>query len=157
MEIKTSYAVIYWDLNHNKFLVTHPTHEKFWSLPKGGMEDSDAGSGAKAAAREMLEETNVIVDHKELIEAGRFEYYRKGRNGKKIDKDLVVYIYKTKTPTKPSEMICTSMVHHLAPGQEPFPENDGFKYIGIDEIDANFNPDGARVVKDALIMLGIMR
>lgn len=70
--MKISYAVIYWDINTEKFLVVHPTHEEFWSMPKGRMEDGDMGDGAKAASREMLEETNVTVDYQELAEAGRF-------------------------------------------------------------------------------------
>ena len=110
--MKISYAVIYWDINTKKFLVVHPTHEEFWSMPKGRMEDGDMGDGAKAASREMLEETNVTVDYQELAEAGRFEYYRKGRNGAKIDKDLVVYLYKTTTPVDTKDMICKSLVQN---------------------------------------------
>ncbi len=146
--MKTSYAVIYMDENSSKFLVVHPTHEKDWSLPKGGMEEQDEGSGAKAAARELLEETGVKIDAERLEYRGRHEYYRKGRNGKRLDKDLIIYLYRTEAPVSVSEMKCESMVRS-APGA-PFPENDGFKYIGLCEIDANFNKDGARAVKEAL-------
>ena len=55
------------------------------------------------------------------------------------------------------DMVCKSLVqNHLRPGEAPFPENDGFKYIGADDIDSNFNPDGARVVKQALTALGLI-
>ena len=49
MEIKVSYAVIYMDAQSGKFLIVHPTHEKYWSLPKGGMDYTDGGDGAKDA------------------------------------------------------------------------------------------------------------
>ena len=46
MEISVSYAVIYMDAKSGKFLIVHPTHETYWSLPKGGMEEADGGDGA---------------------------------------------------------------------------------------------------------------
>ena len=62
MEISVSYAVIYMDAKSGKFLIVHPTHETYWSLPKGGMEEADGGDGAKAAARELFEETAIKAD-----------------------------------------------------------------------------------------------
>ena len=59
MEISVSYAVIYMDAKSGKFLIVHPTHETYWSLPKGGMEEADGGDGAKAATRELFEETTT--------------------------------------------------------------------------------------------------
>lgn len=148
MEIKVSYAVIYMDAKSRKFLIVHPTHEKYWSLPKGGMEDADGGDGAKAAARELFEETAVKADPAALKYGGRHDYYRIGRNGKTKNKDLCIYLYKTDEAMKTSEMKCTSMVRH-APGA-PFPENDDFKYIEYGEIDKYFHKDGERTLKEAM-------
>lgn len=151
--MEVSYAVIYMDVKRRIFLIVHPTHELYWSLPKGGMDPVDEGCGARAAARELYEETGISVGHDMLKPAGRHEYYRIGRNGKAKDKDLEIYLYETDKAAEISEMACTSMVKH-APGA-PFPENDGFKYIGYEEIDSYFGPDGARALRDALNRLGI--
>ena len=62
MEISVSYAVIYMDAKSGKFLIVHPTHETYWSLPKGGMEEADGGDGAKAATRELFEEPAINGD-----------------------------------------------------------------------------------------------
>lgn len=150
--MKISYAVIYMDETRRLFLIVHPTYEKYWSLPKGGMEESDCGSEAKAAARELEEETGIKIDSGKLISAGRYEYYRAGRNGRTSDKDLVIFLYPTDDPKDMSQMACTSLVYNITPH---FPENDDFRYIGFDEIDDYFNPDGARALKAALKNLGI--
>lgn len=153
MEISVSYAVIYMDAKSGKFLIVHPTHETYWSLPKGGMEEADGGDGAKAAARELFEETAIKADPAALKYGGRHDYYRAGRNGKTKNKDLCIYLYETDEAMKTAEMTCASMVHS-AHGA-PFPENDGFKYIASGEIDDYFHTDGERALKAALRELGI--
>ena len=111
MEISVSYAVIYMDAKSGKFLIVHPTHETYWSLPKGGMEEADCGDGAKAAARELFEETAIKAAPAALKYGGRHDYYRAGRNGKTKNKDLCIYLYETDEAMQPSEMTCASMVH----------------------------------------------
>lgn len=153
MEISVSYAVIYMDAKSGKFLIVHPTHETYWSLPKGGMEEADGGDGAKAAARELFEETAIKADPAALKYGGRHDYYRAGRNGKTKNKDLCIYLYETDEAMKTAEMTCASMVHS-AHGA-PFPENDDFKYIEYGEIGEYFHADGERALKAALRELGI--
>ncbi|WP_294192023.1 NUDIX hydrolase [uncultured Cloacibacillus sp.] len=155
MEISVSYAVIYMDAKSGKFLIVHPTHETYWSLPKGGMEEADGGDGAKAATRELFEETAIKAAPAALKYGGRHDYYRAGRNGKTKNKDLCIYLYETDAAMKTSEMTCASMVHS-APGA-PFPENDDFKYIEYGEIGRYFHTDGERALKAALRELGMLK
>lgn len=145
MEI--SYAVVYRDTMDKRFLIVHPTHETYWSLPKGGMEEADGGDARNAAARELNEETGISVEAEKLIDLGRFEYYRIGRNGKAKDKDLHIFLYPANEAKEISSLSCTSLVETAA---DPFPENDDYKYISYEEIDKYFGPDGARVLKSAL-------
>ena len=141
------------DVKSGRFLIVHPTHEKYWSLPKGGMEEADGGDGAKAASRELFEETAIKAAPEALKYGGRHDYYRTGRNGKSKNKDLCIYLCEADEAMKTSEMKCTSMVHN-APGA-PFPENDGFKYIEYGEIGKYFHADGKRALKAAMRELGI--
>ena len=105
MEISVSYAVIYMDAKSGKFLIVHPTHETYWSLPKGGMEEADGGDGAKAAARELFEETAIKAAPAALKYGGRHDYYRAGRNGKSKNKDLCIYLYETDEAMKTSAIL----------------------------------------------------
>lgn len=120
MEIKASCAVICMDAPSGQFLIVHPAHEKHWSLPKGGMEEADGGDGAKAAARELFEETAVKADPAALKYGGRHDCYRIGRNGKTKNKDLCIYLHETDEVMKTSEMKCTSMVRRALPRKRRF-------------------------------------
>ena len=141
------------DVKSGRFLIVHPMHEKYWSLPKGGMEEADGGDGAKAVARELFEETAIKAAPAALKYGGRHDYYRTGRNGKSKNKDLCIYLCEADEAMKTSEMKCTSVVHN-APGA-PFPENDDFKYIEYSEIGKYFHADGERALKAAVRELGI--
>lgn len=138
-----SAAVIYFDAASKKFLIVHPTNDDTWNLPKGGVEVGE--TEVQAAIRELAEETTIPASERDLIPLGRCDYYRTGRNGKKQDKDLSLFLLMTKEARPVKTLSCPSMVE----ADPQFPENDDFKYIRPSELGAYFGPDMARVLSNA--------
>jgi len=94
-------------------LLGHATRSPRWDIPKGVAEP---GEGlAEAAARELREETSLIVDPAELAPLGVFAYRR--------DKDLALFGWPRQDLPDPSSLLCTAS---FTLGKYSFPELDRF-------------------------------
>ena len=101
----------------NEFLLVHPTNQKFWDFPKGGLEDGEAP--LEAARRELKEETGLdfLETPKDL---GKFPYNAK--------KELHLFLLEVKkTSINIEDCICTT--YFQCPySKKDLPENDKFMW-----------------------------
>lgn len=83
-----------------QILLVHPTGGRHdgWSLPKGLCEVDE--SPAEAAARELFEETGLMIDHMLLVDLGRSSYTP--------EKDYHLFAYYSKTDIDTKSLICES-------------------------------------------------
>ena len=79
-----------------EILIGHTTHNTFWSLPKGVMEDGETEE--ECAKREVLEETNIDLSGQTLEDLGKHEYLK--------NKDL--HLFRVKLAAIPDNIMCTS-------------------------------------------------
>ena len=89
------------------------------------MEEADGGDGAKAAARELFEETAIKADPASLKYGRPPRLLQSRQKRQNENKDLCIYLYETDEAMKTSEMTCASMVRS-APGA-PLPRKRRFQ------------------------------
>ena len=95
-ERQTSCGVIATD--GQRILLGHATRSPRWDIPKGVAEPGE--NFADAAARELLEETGLVVSRSELVEFGVHTYLR--------GKDLAVFAWTPPQLPDPRNLACTS-------------------------------------------------
>lgn len=83
-----------------QILLVHPTGGRHdgWSLPKGLCEVDE--SPAEAAARELFEETGIVIDHTLLVDLGRSSYT--------TEKDYHLFAYYSPNDIDTKSLICES-------------------------------------------------
>lgn len=108
-----------------RLLIGHPTgmpnHGNVWSIPKG-LPDADE-SNVQAAARELMEESGIVVDPSQLTELMSVKY----KSGKKT---LHAFWMLSDKNYEDISVHCDSMVE--IPGRDPFPEIDRFEWVRMD-------------------------
>ncbi len=110
--VTTSCGVIVGD--GERILLGHATRSPRWDIPKG---EAEPGEGfAEAAARELQEETGLIVPPSALTALG-VHPYRRG-------KDLALFAWTQPTLPDPKDLVCTS--HFALPNGTRLPEFDRF-------------------------------
>jgi 8-oxo-dGTP pyrophosphatase MutT (NUDIX family) len=93
---KTSCGIIVSD--GERILLGHATRSPRWDIPKG---EAEPGEGfAEAAARELQEETGLIVPAAELAALGVHPYLR--------GKDLALFAWRPPHLPDPKSLVCTS-------------------------------------------------
>lgn len=107
--------------DENKFLVCHVTGRNFYDIPKGLVGENE--EPVKACAREVAEETGLMIREEELIDLGRYPYTK--------EKDLHLFALVRKELPDTKNMKCTSFF--LDRAGRKIPEVDGFRYITFDE------------------------
>ncbi len=109
---RTSCGVIVGD--GERVLLGHATRSPRWDIPKG---EAEPGEGfAEAAARELLEETGLLVPPSALTALGVRPYLR--------GKDLALFAWMPPQLPDPKTLSCTS--HFALPNGALLPEFDRF-------------------------------
>jgi 8-oxo-dGTP pyrophosphatase MutT (NUDIX family) len=129
---KTSCGVIVGD--GERILLGHATRSPRWDIPKGEAEPDEGF--AEAAARELLEETGLVVPPAELTALG-VHPYRRG-------KDLALFAWTPLVLPDPKSLVCTSQFA-LANGTL-LPEFDRFGLFAWDDALARVGKSMARVL-----------
>jgi 8-oxo-dGTP pyrophosphatase MutT (NUDIX family) len=109
---KTSCGVIVGD--GARILLGHATRSPRWDIPKGEAEPGE--DFAEAAARELQEETGLLVPAAELTALGVHRYLR--------GKDLALFAWAPPHLPDPKGLVCTS--HFALPDGTLLPEFDRF-------------------------------
>ena len=119
--MKTSAGVIIINELYGRphLLLGHATGQKYWDLPKGGIEPGE--DPREAAIRETLEETGVVINDNLLLEIGLCDYTPK--------KNL--HLFTTAQEVDARTCVCKSWFHDDF-GNVVY-EMDAFKWVPITE------------------------
>ncbi len=117
--VKTSCGVIVSD--GERLLLGHATRSPRWDIPKGEAEPGE--NFAEAAARELQEETGLVVPAGELGALGVHPYLR--------GKDLALFLWSSPLLPDPKSLVCAS--HFTLPDGTSLPEFDRFGLFAWDE------------------------
>ena len=129
---RTSCGVIVGD--GERILLGHATRSPRWDIPKG---EAEPGEGfAEAAARELMEETGLVVTPSALL-ALRVGPYLRG-------KDLALFAWMPPQLPDPERLVCAS--HFALPNGTLLPEFDRFGLFAWDEALARVGKSMARVL-----------
>ena len=109
---QTSCGVIVTD--GERVLLGHATRSPRWDIPKGSAEPSETFPAA--AARELLEETGLVIASEALADLGVHPYLR--------GKDLALFMWKAAQLPDPRGLTCTS--RFALPNGTLLPEFDRF-------------------------------
>jgi 8-oxo-dGTP pyrophosphatase MutT (NUDIX family) len=129
---QTSCGVIVTD--GERILLGHATRSPRWDIPKGVTEPGE--NFAETAARELLEETGLVVDPGELVALGVHPYLR--------GKDLALFAWRPSVPPDPKSLTCTS--HFVLPDGKRLPEFDRFGLFPWDEALTRVGKNLARIL-----------
>lgn len=119
-----------------RLLLGHAARSPRWDIPKGIAEPDE--DHATAAARELDEETGLLVAPADLRPLGVHAYLR--------GKDLALFIWVPASLPDPATLLCRSMIP--LPGGGTLPEFDRFGVFGWDEALAKVGKNLARVLAD---------
>jgi 8-oxo-dGTP pyrophosphatase MutT (NUDIX family) len=126
-----------------RILLGHATRSPRWDIPKGEAEPGE--DFVMAAARELREETGLVVSPEELVDRG-VHRYRPG-------KDLALFAWRPRVMPDPKSLVCTS--HFALPDGTMLPEFDRFGLFAWDEAGQRVGKSLARlfalVGRDALL------
>jgi 8-oxo-dGTP pyrophosphatase MutT (NUDIX family) len=128
----TSCGVIVGDAE--RILLGHATRSPRWDIPKGAAEPGEGF--AEAAARELREETGLVVPPAELGALGIHPYLR--------GKDLALYAWTPPQLPDPGSLVCTS--HFALPNGTLLPEFDRFGLFSWEEALGRVGKNMARVL-----------
>ena len=112
---QTSCGVIVTD--GERVLLGHATRSPRWDIPKGSAEPSE--TFPVAAARELLEETGLVIAPEALTDLGVHPYLR--------GKDLALFMWKAAQLPDPRRLTCTS--RFALPNGTLLPEFDRFGFF----------------------------
>jgi 8-oxo-dGTP pyrophosphatase MutT (NUDIX family) len=129
---QTSCGVIVSD--GERILLGHATRSPRWDIPKGVAESSE--NFAEAAARELREETGLVVSPGELVELGVHAYLR--------GKDLALFVWRPPQLPDPQSLACTSLFE--LPNGTMLPEFDRFDLFPWDEALLRVGKNLARIL-----------
>jgi 8-oxo-dGTP pyrophosphatase MutT (NUDIX family) len=129
---ETSSGVIVAD--GERILLGHATRSPRWDIPKGRVEPGE--SHAEAAARELREETGLIVMPAALRPLGLHPYLR--------GKDLALFAWSPAPPPDPKTLVCTS--HFALADGTLLPEFDRFGWFTWEEVLERVGKGMARVL-----------
>lgn len=118
-------------------LICHPTNGRHWDIPKGRADPGE--DHARAASRELAEETGMIVSHERLVYLGTHDY--------KPSKDLALFMYRTANMPDVDGLFCISEFDDNGTMTK---EMDGFAVVPISSISEWMNDDMARVLSEVL-------
>jgi 8-oxo-dGTP pyrophosphatase MutT (NUDIX family) len=129
---RTSCGVILGD--GERILLGHATRSPRWDIPKG---EAEPGEGfAEAAARELMEETGLVVTPSALRGLGVRPYLR--------GKDLALFAWTPPQLPDPESLVCAS--HFALPNGTLLPEFDRFGLFAWDEALARVGKSMARAL-----------
>lgn len=134
-ELPTTCGVIITDTRG--YLICHPTMSKWWDIPKGKMEPDE--TYAMTAARELEEETGIIVDYNSLAFLGKFDY--------KADKQLALFYLQVDTMFDVSKMSCAVSFDRNG---KNFPEMDSYKIVTKKEMFEKISPTLSTLLQKVL-------
>lgn len=140
--MKHSAGIIIYDKDIDSVLLGHQTGHIEWGLFKGGINPGERP--VAAAARELLEESNISVPLDRVIDLGLFNYIR----GKK-DLYLFLYITSATDEIRPDIATC-KCVSFFMKHEYPFPEMDGFKWFKCNELHSFVSENMYMVISKAL-------
>jgi 8-oxo-dGTP pyrophosphatase MutT (NUDIX family) len=129
---QTSCGVIVTD--GERILLGHATRSPRWDIPKGVAEAGE--NFAAAAARELREETGLVVSPDQLVELGVHAYLR--------GKDLALFAWQPPQLPDPQSLVCTSLFA-LSNGTM-LPEFDRFDLFPWDEALSRVGKNLARIL-----------
>jgi 8-oxo-dGTP pyrophosphatase MutT (NUDIX family) len=129
---QTSCGVIVTD--GERVLLGHATRSPRWDIPKGVAEPGEALPAA--AARELLEETGLVIAPEELTDLGVHPYLR--------GKDLALFMWKPAQLPDPRRLSCTS--RFALPNGTLLPEFDRFALFAWEDALSRIGKNLARVL-----------
>lgn len=132
MAKSTSCGVVVTD--GSRILLGHATRSPRWDIPKGLAEPGEAFIAA--AARELAEETGLVVPETELRSLGVHAYLR--------DKDLALFAWMPSEMPSPDRLVCRSTF--ALPSGAVVPEFDRFGLFDWDEALTKVGKNLARVL-----------
>ncbi len=118
----------------SRILLGHATRSPRWDIPKGLAEPGEAFIAA--AARELAEETGLVVPETELRSLGVHAYLR--------DKDLALFAWMPSEMPPPDRLVCRSTF--ALPSGALVPEFDRFGLFDWDEALTKVGKNLARVL-----------
>ena len=118
-----------------RLLLGHATRSPRWDIPKGLAEPGELSTGA--AARELAEETGLIVAPGALVDLGRHRYLP--------GKDLVLFAWRTDPLPDPGTLVCRST---FTVGASVLPEFDRFGLFPWADALARVGKNLARVLAE---------
>jgi len=119
----------------DRLLLGHATRSPRWDIPKGLAEPGEPSSSA--AARELAEETGLIVAPGALVDFGRHRYLP--------GKDLALFAWRPDAMPDPADLVCRST---FAVGASVLPEFDRFGLFAWDDALARVGKNLARVLAE---------
>jgi 8-oxo-dGTP pyrophosphatase MutT (NUDIX family) len=129
---QTSCGVVVTD--GERILLGHATRSPRWDIPKGVAEAGE--NFADAAARELHEETGLVVSPDELEALGVHAYLR--------GKDLALFAWRPVQLPDPQSLVCTSLF--ALPSGTMLPEFDRFDLFAWDEALLRVGKNLARIL-----------
>jgi 8-oxo-dGTP pyrophosphatase MutT (NUDIX family) len=117
-----------------RLLLGHATRSPRWDIPKGIVEPGE--TLAVAAARELLEETGLMVTPEEITNLGVHPYLR--------GKDLALFMWRPPQLPDPQSLTCTS--RFALPNGTLLPEFDRFGLFPWEEALLRVGKNLARIL-----------
>ncbi len=127
-----------------RLLLGHATRSPRWDIPKGLAEPGE--TPAEAAARELAEETGLVVPPEALADLGRHRYLP--------GKALALFAWPVAALPDPATLVCRST---FAVGAALLPEFDRFGAFEWQDALARVGRNMARVLGEARPALGVAR
>jgi 8-oxo-dGTP pyrophosphatase MutT (NUDIX family) len=130
---QTSCGVIVTD--GERILLGHASRSPRWDIPKGVAEPEE--QFAETAARELREETGLVVSPQQFVQLGVHPYLR--------GKDLALFAWTPPLLPDPNTLSCES--HFALPDGTLLPEFDRFGVFAWDEALSRIGKNLARILK----------